>query len=70
VSVREFYKIATKHYIFAVRLEDINKALEEKPTVDPLPRLLKKYYDLAKLFLVEESNKLPRYRPNNYGIKL
>ena len=56
--------------VWAVSIEDIKKALVDKPVIDPATKLLKKYHDFLNIFSRYESDKLPPYRPHNHHIEL
>jgi hypothetical protein len=58
------------HEIFAVSLQDIEKALEEKILTDPRTKLPPEYHEYLDVFSRKESNRLPPYRPYDYEIKL
>lgn len=49
---------------------DIQIALEGKPSVDPLTKLLPEYHSYADVFSVAESDKLPPHRSYDHKIQL
>ena len=68
-----FYILIKKrdHEIFAVTMEDIEKALKPKSYIDPRFFVPKKYHDLINVFKKKFVNKLPPHRDEyNFKIKL
>ncbi|KAI1663559.1 RNA-directed DNA polymerase [Pyrenophora tritici-repentis] len=67
-----FVRIAKKpdHEIFAVSIADIDKALAPKVYTDPATKLPEEYHDLLEVFSREESDRLPKRRPYDHGIKV
>jgi hypothetical protein len=45
--------------VFAVTLQDIEKALASKVTIDPREKLPKEYYEFLDVFSKKEADKLP-----------
>jgi transposase InsO family protein len=59
-----FYMLARKrdHEIFAVTMEDIEKALEPKLYIDPRPLVPEEYHDLIDVFEKQNADKLSPHR--------
>lgn len=56
--------------VFAVTLQDIEKALASKVTIDPREKLPKEYYEFLDVFSKKEADKLPPHRPYDHKIQL
>jgi transposase InsO family protein len=73
IGAEPFYMLARKrdHEIFAVTIEDIEKALNPKPYVDPRPFVPEEYHDLIDVFEKKEADKLAPHREGyDIGIDL
>jgi hypothetical protein len=57
------------HEIFAVTMEDIEKALEPKSYIDPRPFVPEEYHDLIDIFEKQNADKLPPRR-DEYDFKI
>jgi hypothetical protein len=53
-----------------VTLQDIEKALAPKVTVDPREKLPKEYHEFLDVFSKKEADKLPPHRPYDHKIQL
>jgi hypothetical protein len=64
IRAEPFHMLARKrdHEVFAVTMEDIEKALEPKPYVDPRPFTPEEYQDLIDMFEKKQADKLPPHR--------
>jgi hypothetical protein len=56
--------------VFAVTLQDIEKALAPKVTIDPREKLPKEYHEFLDVFSKKEADKLPPHRPYDHKIQL
>jgi hypothetical protein len=56
--------------VFAVTLQDIEKALASKVTIDPREKLPKEYYEFLDVFSKKEADKLPPHGPYDHKIQL
>jgi hypothetical protein len=56
--------------IFSVTMEDIEKALVDKPDVDPQSKLPQQYHEVIDMFLKKESDKLPPHRPYDHDFTI
>jgi hypothetical protein len=56
------------YIVFAVTLQDIEKALIPKVTIDPRKKLPKEYYKFLDVFSKKEADKLPPHRLYDYKI--
>ena len=67
---RDICQKATNLYLASISLEDIEKAIETKPDIDPASKLPVYYYDFLDVFNKAKANKLALYRDYNYKIEL
>jgi len=71
VQLADRARRAPKGYtVFAMTLQDIEKALAPKVTIDPCEKLPKEYYEFLDVFSKKEADKLPPYRLYNHKIQL
>jgi hypothetical protein len=63
-------KIRKEYKVFAVSLQDIEKALTPKLTIDLYRNLPQEYYDFLDVFSKKEADKLLPYRLYNHKIQL
>jgi RNase H-like domain found in reverse transcriptase/Reverse transcriptase (RNA-dependent DNA polymerase)/Integrase zinc binding domain/Integrase core domain/Chromo (CHRromatin Organisation MOdifier) domain/Aspartyl protease len=67
IRAEPFYMLARKrdHEIFAITMEDIEKALNPKPYVDPRPLVPEEYHDLIDVFEKRNADKLAPHREDH-----
>jgi hypothetical protein len=72
ISARSFDWLARRrcHELFAVSLQDINKALEEKVPTDPRTKLPPEYHEFLDVFSRKEADRLPPHRTYDHKIKI
>src|SRR5437667_1473928 len=73
IRAEPFYMLARKrdHEIFAITMEDIEKALEPKSYADPRPFVPEEYHDLIDVFERQNADELPPHREGyDIGIEL
>ena len=67
-----FIRLARRknHALFTVTIRDIEKALANKPAVDPATILPPEYHEFLDVFSREASDTLPEHRPYDHKIQL
>ena len=72
ISAAPFHRLTQKKgvEVFAASMRDIEKALEEKPYVDPATILPSDYHEYLDVFSRQDSKLLPVHRPYDHKIQL